>query len=79
MPNLDAARTVVPLEINLLSLMAIHGLLCLALRHPKITEGTVRSIGLKFIEDAGRMLVRGGLLTEEELEEVHRVEEEEGL
>lgn len=77
MVNIAAAHRTVLLEVDLLTLMAIHGYLCLGLRHPGASPGDTRNLVLRFVESAGSNLVRGGLLTRAELALVHRVERQE--
>lgn len=56
--------------------MAVHGNLCLALRHPENT-GPSRALIVGMIHRIGKILVEGGALTEEELNFATRVEQEE--
>jgi hypothetical protein len=76
MPNLAVARWPVVVEMDLLTLMALHGYCCLALRHPAsaASGGDVRETILRFVREAGALLVEGGLLTAEERAYVERVE-----
>src|SRR5437879_5601625 len=62
------ASAVVPLDINAGLLLAIHGYLCLALRHPEI-QGTTTTTELiePFVGELGQALVGLGLLTDEQL------------
>ncbi len=56
--------------------MAVHFVLCLGLRHPQYT-GPSRSVVLGFVRKLGRTLVEAGVLTEEELAWIERVEQSE--
>jgi len=53
--------------------MAVHGNLCLALRHPSNT-GPSRQIVIRFVRALGHRLVTHGVLTAEELRVAQRVE-----
>jgi len=57
--------------------MAIHGNLCLALRHPS-NVGESRDLVVDFVKRLGRLLVEWSVLTEEQLRYTERVEVEEG-
>jgi hypothetical protein len=65
-------------ETNGLTWMAIHGTLCLGLRHPAY-KGPSRLLVKSFTEELGRKLVEWGALTEEELALVDRTEQQESL
>jgi hypothetical protein len=56
--------------------MAVHGTLCLGLRHPAYT-GPSRELVLRFTKRLGRDLVAWGCLTEEELAVVNKTEQQE--
>jgi hypothetical protein len=62
------ASAIVPLDINAGLLLAVHGYLCLALRHPEV-QGTTSTTELiePFVEELGVALVELGLLTDEQL------------
>lgn len=68
---------IVKLELPVLSLLALHGSVCLALRHPQNT-GASRKTMVEFVKRAGRYLVDLGAITPAELIEAHRIEQEEG-
>jgi hypothetical protein len=55
--------------------VTVHGLLCLALRHPEMT-GDSRKIALEFVSNLGRGLVAWGILTADELTLVEQTEAE---
>lgn len=57
--------------------LAVHGNLCLALRHPA-NRGPSRSFVVEFTRSLGRMLVTWGVITEEELKAVEHLEVEKG-
>jgi hypothetical protein len=71
--DLDKARQRVMVEVDLLTWMAVHGNLLLALRHP-------HNVGLSgqrvqdFVCELGEMLVKEGLLSRAELDHVMKVE-----
>lgn len=79
MPNLDETvwRQHVTLELNVLTVMAIHGNLCLALRHPANRGPSTRLVAA-VVHQLGELLVARGALTAAELAEVYAVETEEG-
>lgn len=62
---------------TLLQWMAVHGYLCLALRHPQ-ANGPSRQIALHVVDQLEKLLVEGGLLSREEMAEGHQVEAAEG-
>jgi len=66
------------LQINLpaLHLMALHGYICLGLRHPK-TTGPSRDIVLHYIDVFETLLLNSGLLDEDDVRLIHKVEMEE--
>ncbi len=65
------------IKVNVLTLLAVHGNLCLALRHPQNT-GETRDLVLNFCKQIGEELVLLGALTPEQLEEAYKEESEEG-
>jgi hypothetical protein len=67
----------IPLKANYLTLMAVHGALCLALRHPEF-KGSVREIVVAFTQCLGKWLVDGGILSPEQLAEAQQLEASEG-
>ena len=67
---------IVPLFINGLSLLAVHGVCCLGLRHPDYT-GPSRKLVLEFVKAAEDKLLEIGAITEEDIKEIHQVERDE--
>lgn len=65
------------IKVNVLTLMAVHGNLCLALRHPR-NLGESRDLVLNFCKQIGEELVLLGAMTPEQLKEAYRMEAEEG-
>ena len=65
------------MEANFLTWLGIHGNLCLALRHPQ-NVGVSRTYIVAFVKRLGRKLVEWGVITEELLRDIERVEIEEG-
>jgi hypothetical protein len=63
---------------NSLNLMALHGFLCLALRHPGTKDHACRPAIVGIVKEIGMILVDLGALTPDALMEVQRVEVEEG-
>lgn len=57
--------------------MAVHGSLCLALRHPQ-NRGAARPLVVAFTKSLGEWLVHCGALTPEQLVEAQQLEAEEG-
>jgi len=78
MPATDPAiwKQKVSLDLDLLAVMALHGNLCLALRHPK-NQGQSRQIIQDFITVLGNHLVALGGLTSDELAKAEHIEAEE--
>jgi hypothetical protein len=56
--------------------MAVHGAICLGLRHPAYI-GPSRELVVNFVQALGESLIENGVLTPEELAEVQRVERRE--
>ena len=65
----------VSIEASLLDWMTIHGNLCLALRHPQNT-GDSRAVLIAMVHRIGKMLVKGGMLTQAELDYATQVEQD---
>ncbi|MDD5614874.1 MAG: hypothetical protein PHH85_01580 [Candidatus Methanoperedens sp.] len=61
-------NTIVRFELNVLSLMALHGNLCLALRHPD-NKGESRGIMIHFVQLVGRKLVELNAITPDQRKE----------
>jgi hypothetical protein len=61
----------------LLTWLTIHGNICLALRHPA-NRGDSRQYAIAFVKQLGQALVKEGAISQEELEEIEKLEIEEG-
>jgi hypothetical protein len=61
----------VTVDATLLDWMAVHGNLCLALRHPQ-NQGESRALLVSMIHKLGRLLVDEGILTAEEMNRAAR-------
>ena len=72
----DAMLEAFSVETNGLTWMAVHGAICLGLRHPGY-RGPSRALILNFALELGRRLVDAGVLTAEELVLVERTEQQE--
>lgn len=74
---MDATKAMNRVDVNasLLDWLAVHGFLCLALRHPGPTDST-REIISRIVDRLATLVVDGGLLTREEMQEAHNVEQE---
>lgn len=68
---------IIPVTTNTLIAMAVHGALCLALRHPSF-KGRSRKMVVEFTKSLGRWLVQAGALTSEQLRITERKEAREG-
>jgi len=71
---------VVPIESRLVTWLAVHGYLCMALRHPALQDVTAhpsRGVVQSFVDELGELLVLNDVLTPEELQESVRLEERE--
>jgi len=62
---------------NYLTWLAVHGNLCLALRHPE-NRGASRRYVVDFVKGLGKMLVAAGVMTEAQMKAAWRLEVEEG-
>jgi len=67
----------VSVTTNLLTWLAIHGNLCLALRHPA-NKGPSRPLVVNFTKQLGKKLVEWGVLTHQQLKSAEKLEIEEG-
>lgn len=65
----------VTIKLNVITLMAVHGNLLLALRHP-MNRGESRDYIITFIKQIGEELVLLGAMAPEQLNEAYRVESE---
>jgi len=77
MAHRPALRAEWPVTAPGLVWMAIHGNLCLALRHPS-NLGSSRALMEQFVRALGENLVENGVLTPDELAQAQRLEIEEG-
>jgi hypothetical protein len=68
----------VTVDGTLLDWMAVHGNLCLALRHPQ-NQGETRALIVSMIHKLGTLLVDEGILTADEMNRATRIEHEHGL
>ena len=73
MPDVTKATVELPVHAPLLTWMAVHGVLCLGLRHPEM-NGPSRRIVEDFVRQLGQALVANGLLTAQELREAEHLE-----
>lgn len=76
MPDLQKLQETAAIEAELMTWMAVHGGLCLALRHRDLT-GAVRDTLLRMVGGIEEMLLAGGALTQAEIDLIHQVEAEE--
>ena len=76
---MDLSKVEVPLKVDaeLFTWLAVHGTLCLGLRHPRHT-GPSRRIAEEFVRALGARLVEEGLLSADELNDAERLERQEG-
>lgn len=71
---------IIPVSTNTLTAMAVHGALCLALRHPhfngdgKYGHGLSRRMVVTFTKSLGEWLVHSGALTPEQLRSAEELE-----
>jgi len=73
----ELARTTMTVTAPQLTWLAVHGNLCLALRHPD-NRGASRPWVLAFVKALGQHLVDAGVLTDAELRVAEKLEAEEG-
>ena len=66
----------VTVDATLLDWMAVHGNLCLALRHPQ-NQGESRALVVGMIHKLGTLLVTYEILTAEEMNRATRLEQDE--
>ena len=75
---------IIPVTTNTVTAMAVHGALCLALRHPhfngkgKHGHSRSRELVVEFTKSLGKWLVTAGALTPEQLRRAEELEAEEG-
>jgi hypothetical protein len=58
--------------------LAMHGFLCLALRHPGTRDNESRPMAVRAVKRLGRLMVEVGAFTPEELAAIEQLEAEEG-
>jgi hypothetical protein len=68
----------IELHIPLYVALAMHGYLCLALRHPGTRELKNRPMAVRAVKRLGQLMVATGALTREELAALEQLEAEEG-
>ena len=76
-PDFWMKPLILPVTTNTLTAMAVHGALCLALRHPQF-KGQSRQMVVEFTKSLGEWLVTAGALTPEQLRSAERLEAREG-
>jgi hypothetical protein len=75
--NLEMATEIRQLNAPLLTWLAVHGNLCLALRHPaNLGKSRERMVGL--IRTISVLLVDSGFMTQEEMDQATRYEAQQG-
>jgi hypothetical protein len=81
MPNIAVARDRAEVDASHLTWMAVHGVLCLGLRHPNMQRvgehAQVRELVEQFVRGLEKIMLDGRFLSEAEIADVHRVEAEE--
>lgn len=76
--KVEALKVNQPVIADRLTWLAVHGSICLALRHPDY-QGPTRQMMLEFVHQLGRGLVEWECLTAEELAWIERTEAVEGV
>lgn len=71
-------RKEVTINLNVITLMAVHGNLLLALRHPQ-NIGESRDLVIDFLKQIGEELVLLGAMAPEQLKMAYKVESERGI
>lgn len=64
---------IIPMRMDGLTLLALHGACCLGLRHPEF-KGPSRNIVLKFVNMAEGRLIGIGALNKKDVRNIHRTE-----
>ncbi len=64
----------IAIEMSIVQAMALHGNICLAMRHPQNNNQLIRNLMMQVIYEIGGMLVRTGALTEDERNYAERTE-----
>lgn len=70
MPDFSKANDTLTVTTDVMTWLSVHGNVLLALRHPSNT-GPSGQLASNFAMVIGEMLVRCGLLTQAELDEIH--------
>jgi hypothetical protein len=68
----------IALHVPLYVALAMHGHLCLALRHPGTRDTESRPMVVRAVKRLGQLFVEQGALTSDELAAIERLEAEEG-
>jgi len=68
-------RQTAMMNFDLITVLALHGAVVLALRHPGM-KGSTRDVLGRAVAQMEQLLVARGALTPEQVAEAHRVEEE---
>ncbi len=76
-PDPEFWKKKIKVDMDVITLLSIHGNLCLALRHPENT-GESRKLIVSFVKQTGQYLVYLGVYTQDQLKQVERIEAEEG-
>lgn len=76
--NYDIATEEATIEAELLTWMAVHGNICLALRHPENRSQFVRPRMIRLVKEIGAMLVERGFMTQAELDGAMKYEMQQG-
>ena len=71
-------RMEVTIKLNVITLMAVHGNLLLALRHPQ-NRGESRDLVIDFLKQIGEELVLLGAMAPEQLKKAYKEESEKGI
>jgi len=68
----------IELHVPLYVAMAMHGFLCLALRHPGTCDNKSRPMAVRAVKRLGSLMVAQAALTAEELADIEHTEAEAG-
>jgi hypothetical protein len=67
---------IIELQMSAFHLLAIHGNVCLGLRHPKNT-GPNRQLAIEFINYAESKLKAAGIINDKDIKRIHKLEQKE--
>lgn len=67
---------IIDLHISALHLLAVHGNVCLGLRHPE-NKGPNRQLGIEFLNYAEAKLKAAGIINDNDITLIHKTEQEE--